>query len=350
MFLKILPFLFLALYVGSNTDAAANVVITSPSDGMTVSSPFELSATSQSSATPVSLLVYVNGGLVAQNSGQASISTSISLSAGTYTIQVQADYSRWWRDTSTSITVTVGGSSSGSSTSAAGQIVADMQGSNEGVPDGVPSNYDWAVGPVLGLGNNFAPQTALEWWGALFTGPGGNPASNTLVNVRNVSLYVLSQSTGIWTSYSFPFSQISSDTYSADFSVDYNNPVSMRLESDGSFSFSVAAGNVSHFYAPYPRVSVNPYDVAGIVALMDARLILNDPNGTDDRSIASYLLGAGTDPYPDTTGPGIENNESIGNGKLKYVQSDWRSFAMTTMTAAQIATNPPPVNFAGILP
>ena len=325
------------------------MVITSPSDGSTVSSPFQLAAMSQSAARPVSLLVYVNGSLVAQNSGQSSISTSLSLSAGAYTIEVQAEHP-WGRNSSTSINVTVTSQSASSSTSYASQIAADMQGSNEGVPDGVPSSYDWGVGPVLGLGNNFAPQAALEWWGCLFTGPTGNPASNTLVNVRNVSLYVLSQSTGIWTAYSFPFNQISSDIYAADFSVDYNTPVSMRLESDGSFSLSVAAGDVSHFYAPYPRVSVDPYDVGGIVALMDARLILNDPNGIDDRSVASYLLGAGADPYPSTTGPGIEDNQSIGNGKLKYVEIDWRSFAMTTMTATQLATNPPPVSLAGILP
>ncbi len=48
-----------------------------------------------------------------------------------------------------------------------------------------------------------------------------------LVNVRNVSLYVLSKSTGIWTGYSFPYGQVSSDIFSADFSTDYNSPVTM---------------------------------------------------------------------------------------------------------------------------
>jgi hypothetical protein len=171
-----------------------------------------------------------------------------------------------------------------------------------------------------------------------------------LVNVRAVSLYILSKSTGIWTAYSFPYGQISSDTYSADFTVDYGTSVPMRQESDGSFSFSVTAGDVSHFYAPYPRVSVNPNDIGGIVALMEARLILKNANGADDRSSASYLLGSGTDPYPSTTGAGIENNESVGNGKLKYVDINWRSYAMTTMTASQLASNPPPINLTGVLP
>ncbi len=83
---------------------------------------------------------------------------------------------------------------------------------------------------------------------------------------------------------------------------------------------------------------------------MEARLILNDANGADDRSIASYLLGVGADPYPATTGPGIQHNQSVGNGKLKYVQANWRSYAMTTMTQAQLESNPPPIDLIGIVP
>lgn len=299
------------------------------------------------------MLVYANKTLVFQNKGQSSVSTSLTLSPGTYSIEVLAESYRG-RSSSATVSITVAGQGSGtgstSSSSSAAQIAADMQGSNEGHPDGVPASYDWGNGPVIGLGNNFAPQAALEWWGCLFTGPSGNPATNTLVNVRSVGLYVLSKSTGIWTGYSFPYSQISSDTFSADFVVDYGTSVAMRQETDGSFSFSVAAGQVSHFYAPYPRISVNPNDIGGIVAIMEARLILKNANGTDDRSVASYLLGSGVDPYPATTGAGIQNNQSVGNGKLKYVEDNWRSFAMTTLSQSQLASNPPPVNLSGVLP
>ncbi len=317
-----------------------------------MSSPFQLTATDQSFRQS-SISVYANGTLVSHNNGQASISTSLTLKPGSYSIEVVAESYRG-RSSSATVKITVAGQGAPTgpapSSSAAAQIANDMQGSNEGHPDGVPASYDWGNGPVIGLGNNFAPQAALEWWGGLFTGPSGNPASNTLVNVRNVSLYILSKSTGIWTGYSFPFSQISSDIYSADFTADYGTSVDMRQEPDGSFSFSVAAGQVAHFYAPYPRISVNPNDVGGIVALMEARLILKDSNGSDDRSEASYLLGSGTDPYPDTTGGGIENNESVGNGKLKYVGESWRSFAMTTLSKTQLASHPPPLNLTGVLP
>jgi hypothetical protein len=303
--------------------------------------------------------VYVNNTQVFQNQG-ASVSTALTLKPGSYSIKVLAQ-SRNRGSSSATVAITVPTAvtttppstpttpTTGSST-VAEQIAADMQGSNEGHPDGVPTSYNWGNGPVIALGNNFAPQAALEWWGGLFTGPSGNPATNTLVNVRSVSLYVLSKSTGIWHGYSFPYSQISSGTYSADFASDYGTSVPMRQETDGSFSFSVTAGQVSHFFAPYPRISVNPNDIGGIVALMEARLILKNANGTDDRSVASYLLGSGADPYPSTTGAGIENNQSVGNGKLKYVGENWRSFAMSTLTESQLASNPPPVDLTGSLP
>jgi hypothetical protein len=78
--------------------------------------------------------------------------------------------------------------------------------------------------------------------------------------------------------------------------------------------------------------------------------VLINPNGVDDRASASFLFSVGADPYPDTTGPGIENNVAIAGGKSKYVRSSWRSFAMTTMTQAQLTSNPPPIDLTGILP
>jgi hypothetical protein len=87
-----------------------------------------------------------------------------------------------------------------------------------------------------------------------------------------------------------------------------------------------------------------------MVATCDARLILNNPDGPDDRAAASFVMDIGADPYPTTTGPGIENNPNIGMGKFKLVQTEWRSFSMSTLTQSELAQNPPPVSFTGINP
>jgi hypothetical protein len=241
-------------------------------------------------------------------------------------------------------------SARGSNPALMAQIANDMIGANEAHPHGVPPSYDFYSGPTIGEGNHISPNTAVEWWGGLYIGPKGNPATNTLVNIRKCALYWLRASTSKWTAVNLSASQIDSDYYSEDWTLDYGTSVPMRIESDGSFSFSTVSGKVAHFYAPYPRIPVDNTDLAGVVAICEARLILKNASGPDDRSIASFLLAVGADPYPASTGPGIENNPNIGSGKVKYVQVAWRSFAMTTMTLAQLTANPPPVDLTGILP
>jgi Bacterial Ig domain len=335
-----------------SVSGATGVQISSPADQAVVSSPVQLVASSQGRTTVSSISVYANGVLVAQERGTSSIDTAIDLSPGSYAIEVLTQYRNHTSASATS-NITVSGSGSGgtsTNSSVASQIAGDMTGGNEGSPHGVPSSYDFYYGPWVGEGNNIAPNTAIEWWGGLYVGPNGNPATNTLVNIRACALYWLSASTGKWTAVNFTPQQIDSDFYSEDWTVDYGTSVPMRIESDGSFSISTVAGKVAHFYAPYPRIPVNNSDLGGVVAILEARLILNNANGTDDRSIASFLLDTGADPYPSTTGPGIENNPNIGLGKFKYVTTNWRSFAMTTMTQSQLQNNPPPVNLNGVLP
>lgn len=281
-------------------------------------------------------------------SGTASPTT------GSHTLQAVAEYSRGQSNKTAVIKFSVPSQSTGGSGGGAGspnvaqQIYNDMTGSDEGYPHGVPPSWDF--GPSLGEGDNISPNDAIEWWGALYVGPNGNQSKNTLVNVRACALYWLNASTGTWTTVLLPYSQIGSGFYSEDFSTDYDTSVPIRLEADGSFSFQTTAGKVAHFYAPWPRITVNPKELGGVVAIFEARLVLNNASGIDDRSAASFVIDVGADPYPSTTGPGIENNSNIGMGKFKYVTSSWRSFAMTTMPLAQLQSNPPPIDLTGILP
>jgi hypothetical protein len=331
----------------------ASIVINSPVNGATVTAPVQLHVSISPQAPKV--FVYDNNTLILQQQYTPTVTAALNLAAGSHTINVVAKYRRGWSySASSTITVSTqsstGGGGGSSSSTLAAQIAGDMTGSNEGHPHGVPSSYDFYSGPSIGEGNNISPNNAIEWWGVLYVGPNGNSATNTLVNVRASALYWLSASTGKWTSVPMSASQVDSDFFSEDFSVDYGTTVPMRIESDGSYSFATTSGKVAHFYAPYPRIPVNNGDLAGVVAICEARLVLNNPSGPDDRASASFLLATGADPYPATTGAGIENNPNIGFGKFKYVQTAWRSFAMTTMTQAQLANNLPPVNLTGILP
>ncbi len=344
--MKILRMLLLGAYLLSAMHAAARVIIGSPSNGATVPSPVQLSASA--SGSPASMSVYLNNSLVLQNSGVSSVQTALTVGAGNYTIKVIAQYNRHSSSTATTnIVVPTTSPEPPASISVARQIAEDMQGTNEALPHGVPSSYDWATAPLIDDGNNSHGDQAITAWGVVYVPAQGNPATNTRVNLRNVQLYFLQKSTGQWL-----LLQNTDTPDGADYPEDFQgNSVlgNVRTESDGTMSVTAGNGYCFHFY-PFNRGSINPNDIGGIVALFEARLIVGNPALPDDRSTALYLAGAGADYYPSVTGPGIQNNPSVGNGKLKYVQINWRSFAMTTLTQSQLASNPPPVNLTGILP
>jgi hypothetical protein len=332
-------------------------LISSPSNGATVSSPIQLTASS-SGQPPVSMSVYVNNAAVLQEQSVSSIGTALSLAPGTYTIRVQAQYRRSSSTASVSITVP----SSPVNTpppppppppsSVAAQIANDMTGSNEGFPHGVPLSWDWANGPVMGDGNT--PPSgwkAATAWGIVYVASQGNPATNTRVNIRNVQFYLLQKSTQRWLLLQNT-STPDGAAYLEDYSGDISKPADVRTEADGTISVAAGGGYNFHFY-PQDRASINPSDIGGVVSVFQARLIVGNAALQDDRSSAQYLAGSGADYWPDLVNgmpAGQTVEPAIGGGKMKYVQIKWRSFAMTTMTLAQLQANPPPINLSGILP
>ena len=352
--MKTIHILLLGAFFLPGIQATAGVTISSPSNGAVVTSPFQLVASSQWSSNPRSMSVYVNDVLVLQDQAASSINTTLTLNAGTSTIRVLAQYQRY-RLSSASINITVAAVTPppaptplpAGTRSAADQIAADMQGANEGYPHGVPLSYDWANGPVIDMGNNSAGEQAITSWGVVYVAAQGNPAGNTRVNIKNLQLYFLQKNTGKWLLLQNT-STPDGEAYPENFQGN-SIPADIRTEPDGTISVTAGNGYNFHFY-PSDRAAINPKNIGGIVAIFEARLIVGNPALADDRSIAQYLCSAGADYYPSVTGPGIQNNPSVGNGKMKYVESQWRSFAMTTLTKAQLESNPPPVNLSGILP
>lgn len=306
---------------------------------------------------PNSISIYDGSTLVTQQSGTSSIQTALTLSAGSHTVTAVAQYNRR-AQASASSTFTVSTSSTPPSPpgstpdpSLAAQIADDMQGSNEGRPHGVPSSYDWANGPVVEMGNNSNGWKAITAWGVVYEAAEGNPATNTRVNIRNVQALVLQKSSGKWLLLQNTNAPDGA-AYLEDFSGDSNTPADIRYESDGTISVTAGNGYNFHFYPP-DRASINPDDIGGIVTLFEARLIVGDPTKSDDRGTARYVCSSGADYYPAVTGGwpgGTDYNPGVGVGKFKYVETSWRSFAMTTMSQTQLTSNPPPVNLNGILP
>jgi hypothetical protein len=340
---------------------SASVVISSPANGSTVTSPIELSA-KISGTLPSSVAVYADNTLLLSPGAVSSVSDSLSLGPGPHTLQVSATYKNRRRSSVTSVLSTFTVSSAAVppppiSSSLPAQLYDDVIGINEANPQGVPLSWDWAVGPVMGLGN-LPPSgwTASTAWGVVYQASQGNKSTNTRVNLRNMQLWFLSKSKGTWALLQNT-SQPDGAAYKEDFSGDTDTNGDVRTEPDGTISVTSGMGAWSgdnfHFY-PSVRGTINPSDVAGVVSLFEARLIVGNTSMPDDRSAANYIAEAGADYWPSVNGalPASYGGVTppVGNGKFKYVQSNWRSFAMTTTTLAQLTANPPPVDLTGILP
>jgi hypothetical protein len=336
----------------------AAVKISAPTNGAVVVSPVQINAANYGRTALMS--IYMNGVLVTRQNNITQIEASVDLDPGNYVVKVVAQNSLGTTSATSNITVAGTGepppttppsTPPSSGVSVASQIAQDMQGKNEGTPHGVPLSYDWAVGPTVVMGNNPNGWKAITSWGSVYEAAEGNPATNTRVNIRNMRTYLLQKSSGKWLLLQNT-SQPDGAAYLEDFSGDTNKPADVRKEADGTISVTAGHGFNFHFY-PENRASINPNDVGGIVVVVEARLIVANSSKPDDRNIARYLVGSGADYYPGLTGswPGnADYNPGVALGKMKYVRSYWRSFAMTTMTQSQLQNNPPPISFSGIAP
>jgi hypothetical protein len=236
---------------------------------------------------------------------------------------------------------TGGGTGTTGNTTTADLIAADMTGSSEGSPHGWPYSTDPVVNS-LPSGESF-----LEWWSDLYVDAAGNPATNTRVTVRNVQMWWLNTSTNTWVNGFGPTSTFDGGYYNENFSGVQLGGISFADSPDGR-AYSTTAGKVAHAFTPFPRVGIDPANFGGVVVVAEAKLVLINPTGTDDRSTAKFLFQVGSDPYPSGTGPGIENNTALVASKFKYVTSNWQSFSATTLSQSALESNPPPIDLTGI--
>ena len=167
--------------------------------------------------------------------------------------------------------------------------------------------------------------------------------TNTLVELGNVEAYTLSKSTGNWRKLQGCVAPRGA-AYLDDFSGDAYTPAQEVAQSNGMIAITAGGGYNFHF-APYQRATITPTDIAAIFTTCQARLVIANPNGPDDRANAKFILNMGGDYWrtlTDSFGDGA-NNPGIGQGRFKWVTENWQAFNFCTATAAQLAATPPPL-------
>lgn len=180
-------------------------------------------------------------------------------------------------------------------------------------------------------------------WGISHT-PGW--INNTRVMSWDHQLWIKSKSTGQWTRYTLSDS-LSGEAWSPNFgsyggqssSVDRRTESatgyqSIRLVYDSGEPTGVGYW-IFHGYSG-GIVSIDPYDVAEVLASQKTSLVVHDLFYADDRDYSRFLLACGADYYPATSLPVYPG---VGTSRHKLVRAKWPNWqyhVMHTMTEAQI--------------
>lgn len=223
------------------------------------------------------------------------------------------------------------------------EIINDMLLPHEGLPHGVPSGYDWQSKPRKGAAEPKAGWTAAIAWGQVYEWAGGNPATNTRIQIKDLAFYYLSKKDNKWYLLQSAV-RVSGANYREDFVGDVNKPASTRVENDGSVSVTCGGGFNYHFWPNSGRITIPVNDVAGCFVTVKARLVVDDASKTDDREKARYLMSVGGDWWQSITAPwdNFKTNFDIGIGRFRYITSEWKSFNMYSVHADTLRNNAPP--------
>lgn len=237
------------------------------------------------------------------------------------------------------------------------RVLYSMAGLHEGQPHGVPSWWDWAQGPKVDNAVPPAGMGAMTAWGQVYADTTNARPANVRVQVRNMEAYVYLRSQARWVRVQAD-AVVEGAHYVEDFSGNTSVPTSLRSEPDGGLSFVMQDGYNFHFWPKAGRGALaNPADVGAVFTTFQARLILDDPNGPDNRSAARFIANAGGDWWRSVTAPfagDFSNNPGIGEGRFTYLTSAWSAINFYTggpyasapgsWTASQLQASPPPLN------
>ncbi|SCF45679.1 RNA polymerase sigma factor [Micromonospora mirobrigensis] len=219
------------------------------------------------------------------------------------------------------------------------QVVDDMTRRQDAAPHGVPTAWDWARGAVWGNGNPDRFQ-AVQAEAMVYECASGSAARNVRVQVRGVRTWVRSARTGRWRIAQRTDSP-SGSSYPEDFSGGGTGE-RIRTEPGGTRSVRPGDGRNVMIWPPR-RAPIDPGDEAGVVTTVQARLILDDPRGPDERDRACLLLSMGGSYWRDADTVISDGAlRALGHGRFKRVTSGWSNFSMSTLRPDALRAARPP--------
>lgn len=238
---------------------------------------------------------------------------------------------------------------------AAHLLATGVGAQSEAPPHGVPEHWDWVTGAV---GTQTAPPgdayTHANYWGAVFRGAANTTPTNTLVELRRCSFWLLYQGETSW--LQVPTSAaLGGSTFSPTY--DAGGPDPDVLESDQTGARVVPApDHIWHFWPENGYQPIRDRDqIVEVLTNCQTRLALRDSAGPDDRASADYLVHVGAD-WRDPADPGCANDAyicpSLGVGRFERVRSDWRNTSFHSVSSADLEAGIPlpPASAFGLPP
>jgi len=218
-------------------------------------------------------------------------------------------------------------------------VMDDMNIPGQGFPHGVDPYNDWYDEAVIH--NPLPPPSyqAFTAWGLLYEETRGNPAGNSRAQIRNLRAAYFSTADGTWHPLQNNGTPIVGKWYYEDFRADSSFVADTLYLADGSISATAGEERCFHFWIR-DRACITDLPISNIFVTFEARLVLDEPV-PDDRLNARYIMAAGGDYWTSVT-DGCIGEGDIGNGRFKYLTTDWQSFNFCTMSSTQMQVNPPP--------
>lgn len=228
------------------------------------------------------------------------------------------------------------------------EIIGDHTLPHVAIPRGVPEGVNWRVSPRVGAGNNPGEFRAFIVWGQVYEPVGDNPSKNSRVQIQNIQAWIKSKQTGKWSRVQHS-KDVQGSFYREDFSDDANEAGDERREPDGTTSIRTKPGFNFHFWTPKGRVPIDPADIGGVYTAVQARLILTDPKGPDDRKQARFMMSMGADYWKelDSKWDYWKTNGDAMIGRFRWITPQWQWFHAITLSPEEVRKSPPPAPFAG---
>ncbi len=189
----------------------------------------------------------------------------------------------------------------------------DMKRPHEVIPLGVGQNIGWKRKPMVAMGTepygNAVPsywrgKRFDEWrvllpWFVIYEGEPGNVARNVQVEIGGIECWVFTASERRWIEVGAALRPVWDSLYAPN-AVDQVAKSAAGRDAEGSMRYSTNAGHMVHGglgQLPVPWANGRS-DVLAMVSAVRHRLVLERPEGPDDRAVANIGVQAGVDYYP----------------------------------------------------